>query len=131
MTWDSNPKRRSHRRRPRPSFPREPTRNRRHPPASRRPTHCGRNPRLARRADGPNLVRDAGLAHVGGHWEFVPQLPDDRRGDEPGRIHQPEARLLRASVDFRGGEGFWFGLAGHGEALPDFGVEVWVVFYPP
>src|SRR6266852_5630331 len=63
-------------------------------------------------ADDPNLVRDAGLADVGGHGEFVPQLPDYRRGDEPGRIHQPEARFLRACVDFCRGEVLWFGLAG-------------------
>ena len=59
-------------------------------------------------AHNADLVRHAGLPHVGHEREFLAQLPDERLGDEPRRIHEPEPSLLLAS-----GGVFRFGRASH------------------
>jgi hypothetical protein len=58
-------------------------------------------------ADDADLVGDAGLADVGYDLEFLPDLIDERFFDELGRIHQPQARLLRR-IRFRR-ESFFLG----------------------
>lgn len=42
-------------------------------------------------ADNADFVGDTGLADVGDEFEFVAQLPDDWRGNEARRVHQPKA----------------------------------------
>ncbi len=43
------------------------------------------------------FIRDAGLSYVGDHFEFLTKLPDDRSGDQSGRVHQPKSGLLGVS----------------------------------